>query len=87
MALLNPIPTPYGVNALYHHVAAILWDKVKEVCQVQLASFASEAARRAPNGIPLGRVNFEFPSATPLSIEAAYHAIKENADWSNAEDA
>ncbi len=86
MAFLKTFSTPYGADVTYHHVCSILWDRSSPMAKIQLASFVNEAARRAADGLPLGRITIDVPSDRVPSIPEAYAAIKELPEWAEAAD-
>lgn len=85
MAFDKKLPTPYGVDAHYHNVSALNWEKGRPVVVVQLASYASEEARRAKGGIPLGRINLELEFDHPPTVQEVYVAVAELPEWADAE--
>lgn len=87
MALCKSIMTPYGVNATYHHICEVNWDKTVPKMRVQLASYATPDARNAEGGIPLGRCNVLLDATPDLpTIADLYAAVKEQTEWSDAGD-
>lgn len=88
MALAKVIATPFGVNASYHHVAVVQTHFRDGCCDVVLASYLDEAARRAgcqPLGtlpavrLPLGDLGAEEPTRAII-----YAALLARPEWEDA---
>ncbi|CAO3460699.1 hypothetical protein [Azospirillum argentinense] len=90
MAIRKTLPTPFGVEATYHHVSALQIHYRERVCDVVVSSFLDETARRA-DCQPLGtletiRLGFaELGAKTEPGRDAVYAALMARSEWMGAE--
>lgn len=69
MALVTPIPTPYGIDATYHRVATIQVYFAEQLVDVVFASYL-DAEARANGKTPLGNLPGLRFSFQELGLEA-----------------
>ena len=97
MALLNPLPTQYGANAVYWKITATFVNWLDRQCHITLHGWVDEEARRA--GLTaIDRREFawyaeQFPFAGPGDprpvgecVSTVYEAIKRLAEFADAQD-
>ncbi|MFC5355624.1 hypothetical protein [Azospirillum himalayense] len=89
MALCKPVATPFGVTATYHHVAVLQTHFREGVCDIVLASYVDEAARRTgcqPLGtLPGLRLTLvELGASAEPSRAAVYAALSGRPEWEGA---
>ncbi len=89
MALMKAITTPFGVDATYHHITALLTHFREGCCDVTLASYLDEGARRAgckPLGsLPTIRLDMaDLPGDTEPRRDAIYLLLSARPDWEGA---
>lgn len=92
MALMKPVPTPYGVQATYHIVGMVQTHFVESCVDVVMASYLDEAVRRG-GASPLGSIQPIRLSFADLDCQgepsrpAIYAALKRLESWDTATDA
>jgi hypothetical protein len=89
VALIKIIPTPYGVDATYHNIAALQTYYREGCCDVVLASYLDEPARRSgcqPLGtLPAIRLTLaDCGDPTDPSRTTIYAALAALPAWADA---